>query len=146
MGNMSFEGKVSPQMKTNPPPSFHSTSNPHTMQAKDCGWMCTQVMQANKEETLRPTSVSAHLYGFLSPCCARKQCTTNSEAIKSIPGTPQILSPAGFDLILLIRDCGLNHIAGVRQAHTWGGWVAFLRTEWCVLRLKDGFLSTAGLC
>lgn len=59
--------------------------------------------------------------------------------------TADIVS-AGFDLILLIGDPGLNHTAGGRQAHTWEGWVAFLGTEWCVLRLKAWFCSQLDSC
>ncbi len=69
-----------------PPPPFYSVSNPHTMQAKDCAQMCTQVMQANREETLRPTSLSAHLYGFYHPAASQtmhyKQTKLSSQSLR----------------------------------------------------------------
>lgn len=135
--NMSFQWKVSPQMRTNPPPPspFHSTSNPHTMQAKDCVGMCTQVMEAKREETLLLMSVSVWFTTLL-----RSQTMHHKQRSYLVnPWDTADIVSADFDLILLIGDPGLNHIAGGRQAHTWEGWAAFLGTEWCVLRLKPRF-------
>lgn len=80
--------------------------------------MCAHVMQANREETLRPTSLSAHLYGFYRPAALANNAPQTEKLSSQSLGHRRSLSPAGFDLILLIRDRCLNHIAEGRQAHT----------------------------
>ena len=102
-----------------PPPPFNSTSNPYTMQAKDCAWVWTQVMEANRERNPPPHLSIYTLVWLLSPCCAPKQCTTNREAIESIPGTGLILSPVGFDLIFLSGDLDLNHTLEGKLTPEW---------------------------
>lgn len=146
LDNTLFQWKVSPQMRTNPPPPFNSTSNPHTMQAKDCAWMCTQVMVANRERNPPPHLSVRTLVWLLSPCCTPKQCTTNREAIESNPWDRADIVSCRLWCYLPLRWSGLESYIG-RQAHTWEGWAAFLGTQWCVFITvkKTGFVSAARL-
>lgn len=139
---MSFQGKVSPRVRTNPP-QFHSPSNPHTMQTEDCAHMCTQVMEANGEKKLSVRT----LVGLLSPWCAPKQCSTNRGAIKSILGIVQILSTAGFDLIWLVGDPILNHSWRKQSSHL-RRLSIFSRNSlaFILLLLKAWLSSAARLC
>lgn len=111
------------------------------MQAKDCAWMCTQVMEANREET----SLSAHLYGFYHPAALPNNAPqTEKLSSQSLGHRRYCLLRA---LILSFSSVILDWIiAGERQAHTWGGWVAFLGTEWHLLRLKAWVSSATRLC
>ena len=77
---MSFQWMVSFQMRTNPP-RFHSASNLLSMQAEDCAWLCTQVIEANRRN-LPSVSLSAHLFGFYPPHRASRQCPTNRGGIE----------------------------------------------------------------
>lgn len=88
------------------------------MQAKDCAWMCTQVMEAKREGSLLPVSLCPHTCMAFTTLLRSQTMHHKQRSYLVNPWDTADIVSAGFDLSLLIGDPGLNHIAGGRQAHT----------------------------
>lgn len=138
---MPFNRKVSPHIRTDPSP-FHSTSNPHTMQARDYARMCTQVMEEVGEKPSPPSHCLHTCMAFIPLLCPWTMHYKQKRYLANPWDTADIVF-AGFDLTFLIRDHGLNHLAGSGQAHTWG--LSSFSWKWILcFTVKSHALYTAG--